>query len=347
MKPFIIPIFIPHWGCPHQCIFCSQKQITGCAVPAKAEDVSQAIQTGLQRVTKPRHIEVAFYGGSFTALPLDKQAELLLPAYQALQAGQIHAIRLSTRPDSISSEVIHLLQSFSVTTVELGVQSFDDNVLLMAERGHSAKDSIQALSLLQAANFYTVAQLMVGLPGETWESILTTASCLIRACPNAIRIYPTLVLPDTGLANLYETGRYRPLSVCEATTKAAFLKIQAERHGISVIRIGLQATEDLNATGAVLAGPYHPSFGEMAVSRLFYLMGAQFFDEIACSIATFHHHPRDHSKLRGLANANLRQWRHQFGVSVTCVPDGHREGELVIECSGMCYTVNSSILYEV
>ena len=347
MKPFIIPVFIPHSGCPHLCIFCSQKQITGCVEPAKVENVKQAIQSGLQRLTKPRRVEVAFYGGSFTALPLDEQAELLLPAYRALQSGEIHAIRLSTRPDAVSAEVIQLLQSFSVETVELGVQSFDDNVLIMAERGHSANDSMQALALLRNAGFYTVAQLMVGLPGETWDSILTTASFLLRARPNAIRIYPTLVLPSTGLAILYETGRYLPLSLSEATTKAAFLKYQAETHGISVIRIGLQATEDLNSAGAVLAGPYHPSFGEMTASRLFYLMGAQFFDVIACSNAIFHHHPRDHSKLRGLANGNLRKWHHQFGVSVICVPDGRRESELMIECNGQCYIINFSILSEV
>lgn len=348
MKHFIIPVFIPHFGCPHQCVFCSQTTITGCQRPPNASDVTAVIQAGLNRLTLPRHVEIAYYGGSFTALPLALQAELLRPAYTALQTGQVHSVRLSTRPDSISPAVINLLQQYGVTTVELGVQSFDDNVLKQSERGHSAADSVQALKALRAAGFHTVAQLMIGLPGETWDSLLTTASILVSEVPDAIRIYPTLVLEATELALLYKRGQYRPLSLKEATVKAAFLKQTAQAAGIQVIRTGLQATEDLN-TNTILAGPYHPSFGEMVDSELFYTMVSRFFEAIPISSrkAIIHHHPRDHSKLRGLANTNLQRWRTEFGLTVTCIPDGFSLGEIAIEYAEQRFLINSSNLFDV
>ncbi|KYZ77333.1 hypothetical protein AXX12_04160 [Anaerosporomusa subterranea] len=350
MKNFIIPIFIPHWGCPHQCVFCSQNSITGCSEPTKAKQVGMEIETGLKRLTEERYVEVAYYGGSFTALPLTIQAELLQPAYQSLQSGRIQGIRLSTRPDYISSDVITLLQQYSVSTVELGIQSFDDSVLTQSGRGHNAVDSVVALKSLRIAGFNTVAQLMIGLPGESWDSVLKTATMLAQTRPDGVRIYPTVVLSDTPLATLYRTGRYQPLSLAEATAKAAFLKWQAERHGINVIRVGLQATDELSKAGAILAGPYHPAFGEMVSSHLFYLMVAHLFESVnnGCHSATIHHHPRDHSKLRGIANANLGRWRNSFGISVICQSDsGISEGDLMIEYADTRYIIKYSILSDV
>lgn len=347
MKRFIIPIFIPHWGCSHQCVFCSQRKITGCSEPISPDQVGSAIQAGLERLTEQRHVEVAYYGGSFTALPLSIQAELLKPAYHALQAGQIHGIRLSTRPDCVSEAVIEQLQHYAVSTVELGIQSFDDAVLNQSRRGHQASDSVLALKRLQAAGFQTVAQLMIGLPGESWDSLLETAAMLVQIRPDGVRIYPTVVLPDTPLAALYHAGLYQPLSLAEATAKAAFLKWQAERHGIICIRAGLQATEELNATGSIVAGPYHPAFGEMVTSQLFYLMVARLLEASPAvnSTVSLFHHPKDHSKIRGVSGANLKRWRNTFGVSVVCYPDTKiTEGHIAVNYAETTHIINSSIL---
>ena len=347
MKSFIIPIFIPHWGCRHQCVFCSQNTITGHHTPMQADTVYREIQAGLARLTAPRRVEVAYYGGSFTALPLSVQAELLTPAYQALNQGLVHGIRLSTRPDCITSKIIEHLKAFAVGTVELGIQSFDDRVLLQSERGHTAADSMLALHKLKAAGFRTVAQLMVGLPGESWDSLIKSSRMITQARPHSIRIYPTVVLEGTPLATLYRQGRYCPLSLTEAISKAAYLKCQAEYQGISVIRVGLQATEDLHADGAILAGPYHPSFGEMVASRLFYLMVASAF-ETACVAelsVTLYHHPKDHSKARGIANQNLHRWQEVYRVTVVCRPDDTLQlGELRLHYADASMLINSSIL---
>lgn len=349
MKNFIIPIFIPHWGCPHQCVFCSQNQITGCWQPMRAEDVKREIQAGLARLTQQRHVEVAFYGGSFTALPLETQEELLHPAFSARKSGAIQGIRLSTRPDCINNKVLELLKSFAVGTVELGVQSLDDRVLAKSERGHTSAQSLSALELLRREGFYTVAQLMVGLPEEDWESLLCTGKRLVAAKPDAIRIYPTVVLPYTPLAALYERGCYQPLSLNEAILKAAFLKLQAEFNGITVIRVGLQATELLDSDGAIVAGPYHPAFGELVSNKIFYLMVARVLEaQPGHSTLTIRHHPKDHSKIRGLANCNYHQWKKLYGVDISFqLSDDVKKGVLVLNYADARYTINSSILSEV
>ena len=350
MKSFIIPLFIPHEGCPHQCVFCNQTNITGQTKPVAAAAVAATIAAGLDRLTQKRRVEVAFYGGSFTALPLSLQAKLLQPAYLALQSGRVDGIRLSPRPDCLSGGVLDLLRRFGVATVEIGVQSFDDAVLRQSGRGHSAADAAAALASLHAAGFSTVAQLMIGLPGESWDSLLATAAALERIRPQAVRIYPTLVLADTPLAALYRSGDYRPLSMEEAVAKAAFLKWQAERLGITVIRTGLQATDELDQAGTILAGPYHPAFGEMVASHLFYLMAARVFELAVqdCQQAIFYHHPKDHSKLRGLGGANLRRWQREYGIRVSCRSDAAiAAGELLIDYNGVKYQTRPSVLSEV
>lgn len=346
MKHFIIPVFIPHWGCPHQCVFCSQKSITGQKTPVKACDVKSIIQDGLERLTQKRYVEVAYYGGSFTALPLETQRDLLHPAYEMLVAGRIQGIRLSTRPDCISPEVIDVLRQYQVRTIELGVQSLDEAVLKQAGRGHTLTDSIRAIRLLRNEGFYCVAQLMIGLPGETWDSLLETAALVTRIRPDAIRIYPTVVLSGTPLADAYLSGSYSPLSLDEAVARASYLKYCAVEAGVSVIRVGLQATDELQSGETILVGPYHPSFGEMVDSYLFYLMGARLFESLnrAASAAIFHHHPRDHSKLRGLANRNLQLWKNRYDITVVCKPDGSHKGELTVDYMNQTYQINSSIL---
>lgn len=260
-KKHILPFFIPHLGCPQQCIFCDQHKIAGRQPPTAAE-VAQAIAALPSE--RQADYELAFYGGSFTALPPDLQACYLEPARQALAAGRLGAIRVSTRPDCINDEVVEILHHYGVGTVELGVQSMQDDVLRQARRGHTAAQALTALRRLQAAGFKTGVQLMPGLPGESLRQCWQGARRLLAGRPDMLRIYPTVVLQGTALARLYQQGDYQPLTLAQATAVTLALKLMAEDWGVAVIRMGLQPSAELAAQ--VLAGPYHPSFGALVQS---------------------------------------------------------------------------------
>lgn len=226
-------------------------------------DVAEEIRIYTETCGEPREWEAAFYGGSFTALSLSVMDALLMPAHEALLRGKISAIRLSTRPDCIDSDRLLLLKSRGVRTVELGVQSLDDAALAAAGRGHTAADVARAVSLLREYGFKIGLQFMQGLPGETWSSLRRTARMGAALSPDFIRLYPVLVLKDTALCKMYEAGTYRPLSLDEAVYRCAFLKRYYARFGISVIRTGLQATEEFDSGESLAAGPYHPAIGEL------------------------------------------------------------------------------------
>lgn len=346
MKHYIIPIFIPHYGCAHQCVFCNQRKITGIDTPVGPAEVAVIINEHLARITKPRHIEAAFYGGSFTALPLPVQTELLETAYQALKAGKIHAIRLSTRPDAITPEILRNLSAHGVSIIELGVQSLDEKVLKLSARGHSVSHVVNAARLIKEYGFTLGIQLMPGLPGEDMNSLTKTAGLLLCLAPDIVRIYPTLVIADTKLSGLYQKGSYQPLTLREAVRRAAFLKLLCENNQIKVIRTGLQATEELSDETVVLAGPYHPSFGEMVDSYIFDLMVKLFVDRIPeCKELIIHYYFREQSKVRGLSNANTKKWQADYGLQyIAFMPDGKVPGQLILEAGRTFYAVNKIML---
>lgn len=349
-KHYIIPIFIPHYGCRHQCIFCNQKKITGVGQSVlRANDVQDLIMEGLSRITKPRRIEVAFYGGSFTALSHEYQEELLRPVKSLLSQGRIHAVRVSTRPDAITQDGLRLLAAYGVSIVELGAQSLDDEVLACAARGHTYQDIVEAAALLQQSDMTWGLQLMVGLPGEDRASFSKTAGRLACLVPDLLRIYPTLVLADTPLAALYAQGQYRPLPLPEAVQRAAWLKLICQRVGTRVIRTGLQATTELNNSTTVLAGPYHPAFGEMTDSYWFQHMVERYLatTDGETSEVTILYHPLDHSKLRGLKNSNLQRWQSLYPLSrFHLKPHGTNVGELIFLQRGMQQVLNIAMLNE-
>lgn len=351
MKHYIIPVFIPHYGCTHACVFCNQQKITGRTSPVTAGEVTGIIDEHLERITEERHIEVAFYGGSFTALDIKVQSELLAPAYNALASKKINAIRLSTRPDCINDTIVENLIAFGVSTIELGVQSLDDNVLKASARGHCAADVAAATHIIKKMGLRCGIQLMPGLPGEDWTSLLTTAQGVIRLAPDFVRIYPTIVIAHTKLAEMYYDGSYTALSISAGVTRAAFLKILFAQHNILVIRTGLQATEELGNSDVVLAGPYHPAFGEMVDSYLFYLMLAHFAESNGIYIKNsspilIHHHPRDTSKLRGMKNSNINRLHSVYNMSnLTLKADGQKLDELMIEYQNICYIINRKMLF--
>ncbi|NLP41056.1 MAG: radical SAM protein [Veillonellaceae bacterium] len=336
MKHYIIPIFIPHFGCPHQCIFCNQKKITGFQTSMTPKLVAQVIKDHLARINRERRIEIAFYGGSFTALPIDIQEALLTPAYHALKADKVQAIRLSTRPDCISPEILKMLHGLGVSTIELGAQSLDDKVLQSAARGHTSQAIRTAVNLIKTAGIKCGLQLMVGLPTENWSNLIKTAFQAAELKPDFTRIYPTLVIAETHLARLYQSGAYVPLPLNEAVARSAFMKLIFNRCNIPVIRTGLQASDDLNSRDVVLAGPYHPAFGEMVDAYLFNIMVARCLDnftELGAEVV-IHHHAKDSSKVRGLANANIKAWTDNYKASFSLVPDGTTIGLLKIETNG-------------
>ena len=263
----IIPIFIPHKGCPHDCIFCNQKRISGNIVPPSLNEIENIIK--IHYTTKGENIpEIAFYGGSFTGLPIDEQE-----VYLSIAAKHKLKIRLSTRPDFINYEIIKLLQKYEVRLVELGVQSMEDEVLQCSNRGHSASDVINAVLLLKEANINFGIQTMIGLPKDNRELALKTAEKVIRLNPKTVRIYPTIVIKNTALSEMYARGEYKPLHLDEAVEITATLIEMYEESGINVIRVGLQATDNIrmsNENGDVEAGPYHPAFRQLVQTKRIY-----------------------------------------------------------------------------
>ena len=263
----ILPVFVPHLGCPHACVFCNQRRISGALAPATAEDVKNSIAEAAAFLPKGGKRQLAFYGGSFTAIPAEEQEALLSAAKEALDRGEIDAIRLSTRPDAIDAVVLDRLRTYGVETVELGAQSMDDRVLRLSERGHTAADVEKAAELVKSAGFRLILQMMTGLPGATDETDTETARRLIALGPDGVRIYPTVIVRDTALYDMWQAGSYREHTVEDAVRVCAKIVPLFEAAGIPVIRLGLNPTEELSG-GAAAGGSYHPALGELVKSRI-------------------------------------------------------------------------------
>ncbi len=268
-KHYIIPIFVPHFGCPHDCIFCNQKKITGLNTNVKPEEVENIIEDYLRLFRKDSYIEVAFYGGSFTAIDIDIQSELLEIPFKYKTQGMIDAIRLSTRPDAIDNKILDNLKKYSVDTIELGVQSLDEEVLNASERGHTAKDVYKASELIKEYGFNLGLQMMLGLPEDNFEKSLYTCREFIKLDPFNVRIYPTLVIKGTFLEEQCLHGKYRPLSIEEAVEESSILLMLFYINDINVIRVGLQPTENIQMGKDVVAGPFHPAFRQLVESNIY------------------------------------------------------------------------------
>ena len=271
-RHYIIPIFVPHFGCPHDCVFCNQRKITGLSTNVTVEDVKRTIDEHLETFREDSFIEVAFYGGSFTAIQEEIQRELLKVPYQYKKDGKIHNIRLSTRPDAIDEHILELLREYNVDTIELGVQSLDEDVLLMSERGHKAIDVYESSKLIREYGFRLGHQIMLGLPGDNQSKSLETARKVLEMKPDMIRIYPTLVIRNTALERQMNKGDYKPLSLEEAIETSAIILMAFNAHNIPVIRIGLQPTENIQMGKDVVAGPFHPSFRQLVEEHVFSLL---------------------------------------------------------------------------
>jgi len=315
-RHYIIPIFVPHRGCPHDCIFCNQKKITGQIKDLTVEDARLIIENHLRTIKdKKADIEIAFFGGSFTGIPLDEQNRLLDLANEYVLRGQVDYIRLSTRPDYINDEIVDNLKRHNVKIVELGIQSMDKDVLSAANRGHSPEDVVEAIKLLKQKDFIVGAQLMVGLPQDNEEKAVETAKIIAELRPHIARIYPVLVIKDTYLEKMYLNGSYEPLTIEQAVKISKKMLICLEKSGIKVIRIGLQPTEDLQIGENVVAGPYHPSIRQLVEADIFkdmivYLLNKIYEDNIR-EIRIIAN-PKDLSSVIGQHKSNYRFIKEKY-----------------------------------
>lgn len=268
MKHSNIAIFVPHIGCPRQCSFCNQHTITGGAKPPTPQYVEETCAIAARNLReRAATAQIAFFGGSFTAVPRDYMLSLLKPAHEAVKRFGFTGIRCSTRPDAINEEILEILAEHSVTAIELGAQSMNDEVLLKNRRGHTAAQTEHAAQLIRSHGFELGLQMMTGLYGDSDETAMQTAEKIIALRPKTVRIYPTVVLPGTMLAQLYSSGEYKPQTVDEAVALCSGLLPKFENAGVRVIRMGLHAENDVEQ--ARLAGPYHPAFKELVESRIF------------------------------------------------------------------------------
>jgi len=267
MKHSNISIFVAHAGCPHTCSFCNQRTISGsCEIPS-GEDVKAVCSKAMSEVRSPENTEIAFFGGSFTAIPRDCMTELLESAHSFTGEGKFRGIRISTRPDCIDTEVLELLKKYGVTAIELGAQSMDDRVLELNERGHTSDDVVNSAHLIKKYGFELGLQMMTGLYGSDCEKDMMTFERLRKLYPDTMRIYPVVILRGTKLAELYESGEYKPCTFDEMTELCSVLMERAEYNKIRLIKVGLHASEFVEKDMA--GGFYHPAFRELCEGKIY------------------------------------------------------------------------------
>ena len=318
MKKVIVPIFVPHMGCSHACVFCNQYKITGQWQPPSAAILAEKVEMW----TKSSGVvpELAFYGGSFTAIDLDVQERLLESAAALKKKGAVSAIRLSTRPDALADEVLRRLQAYGVDTVEIGVQSLSDEVLQASGRGHTAQTTLDAMKRVKAHGFRCGAQMMVALPADTPARSIETCRQVIACAPDLARIYPTAVIRDTALEQMYRQGRYRPWDFDVIIDTVASMAEMLEAANIPLIRIGLQA-EDRLSEGDVVAGAYHPALGEYVKARMYRKRMEALLAPRETAPITFAVAPRFVSQARGQHCTNIQYLSALSGQPVTVVAD--------------------------
>lgn len=314
-----IPIFIPHLACPNECTFCNQRVISATQQAPDIQTTHKLIQKAISTVAEDQTCEIAFFGGSFTGIEEDQMRAYLACAgrYRDCVSG----IRLSTRPDYITPEILDTLQEYGVTTIELGMQSMNEQVLLRCKRGHLPQDTVRAATMIRERGFSLVLQMMTGLPGDTAAGALDTARAVIDMKPAAVRIYPCVVLKDTELCREYLAGRYRPMSLENAVNLCAQLLLLFEQHGIPVIRMGLFSEPGLTGDDRV-AGPYHPAFGELVENACYYrllrdaLLGCENREAVAVSVAK-----GELSKAIGQHRCNIKRLEREKNIAKIAIKE--------------------------
>lgn len=318
-KHAIIPIFIPHKGCPNDCVFCNQKKITARQDAITGADVENTIETWLSTLEtrKLATIEIAFFGGSFTGIPMEEQSAYLSIAKKYKDAGRIHKIHMSTRPDYIDEKILDNLKRCGADTIELGVQSFDDRVLALSNRGHDSAAVYKACQLIKEYGFELGIQLMIGLPADSLETCLYSARETVKIGPSIARLYPTIVIRDTELYEQYLRGEYTPLSQEEAILRTKEMYKILEEAGINIIRVGLKSSDIINESGDISGGTFHPAFrqlveGEIARERIEEKLAGTDFDRKVRTKVTFYANSKSFSNLIGNSGRNKKFFLEKY-----------------------------------
>ena len=336
-RPLIVPIFIPNQGCPHQCVYCQQEKITSQSkTVVNGLYVKRILDKAIEsvRFNSRMEKEVAFYGGTFTNLPISGMTELLGAVNPYLKQGLFKSIRVSTRPDGIDRKRLDLMRGFGVSTVELGVQSMDNDVLELSKRKHTAEDTIKSVDLLRRYGFKIGIQLMPGLPGDSEERFMKTIDKVVRLHPNMARLYPTVVISGTRLAVWYHEGKYRPLTLEAAVSICQEACIRLESQGIPVIRIGLMSSPTLLREGSIVAGPWHRAFGFLVRSGIHLKVIEPYLPEHGEALKIGLRAPyREIPLIRGYKNRGLRLIEEKTGAKVVSVKADDRvpKGRIRIE----------------
>ncbi len=330
-----IPIFISHEGCPNDCVFCNQRKITAKADAMTLPEVSEQIKTYSSTLDDDAYVEIAFFGGSFTGIDATLQEKYLKLAHEYKKAGKIQAIRLSTRPDYINIEILDRLRLYEVDTIELGVQSLDEEVLKASNRGHLVTDVYEAVHLIHAYGFRLGIQLMVGLPQDTKERSILSAKLTALLKPEFVRIYPTLVIKETKLLELTQGGIYQPLSLETAVdwTKEMYQVFLSSQ--IPIIRMGLQPTDLIAEGKEVIYGPFHPAFRQLVESSYFLdcikkILNTQNVTVNDSSVIKILCNPKDLSQVIGHKRKNLIELKRDY-PSIMVVADDSVE-QMTIKC---------------
>ncbi len=363
-KHAIIPIFIPHLGCPNDCVFCNQRKITARLTAPDAASVRATIEEWLSTLEPQRlsscasndgcdspcankgrcdeevkckngleTIEIAFYGGSFTGLSIEEQSVYLSVAKEFLDAGRVDGIHLSTRPDYIDQEILDNLKKYGVKTIEIGVQSFDDEVLAKSQRGHTAADVYAAAEMIKANGFALGIQLMIGLPGDSLGSCIYSAKETAKIGPSLARLYPTIVLDDTKLLEMYQSGEYQALTREEAVTRTKEMYKILRDAGIYIMRVGLKSTDLIGGEngdgGAINGGTYHPAFRQLVESAIARDEIEPLLDKIPDGKVRVYSSPAWFSNLIGNCGENKKRWAAKYpALDIKfCVDNSLADGE--------------------
>ena len=310
-----VAFFIPHLGCPHDCSFCNQREIAGQTLPPSAEEIVKTAQTALVQLEgRLLSAEIAFFGGSFTAIPRNYMITLLETVSPFIGEGKFKGIRISTRPDAIDAEILEILKHYNVSAIELGVQSMLDNVLIQNKRGHTAAQVIEAAKLIKSSGFELGLQMMTGLYGSTPQNDIYTAEQLAILKPDTIRIYPTIVVKSTELEQLYLQGKYTPQTLEQATSLCSELLELFNINNIKVIRLGLHCTESLMQS--YVAGPLHPAFRELCESKIYFKKAVELLKDNKNPTVTLLIDKSSVSKLIGQHRRNIIALEKMFGVKI-------------------------------
>ncbi len=336
---YIIPIFVPHLGCPNDCVFCNQKSISGQKNNMTKEEAKKIIEEYLKSIKDENaEIEVAFFGGSFTAIEEEKQNELLSLAYEYIKEGKIKSIRISTRPDYIDKKILKRLKKYKVKTIELGVQSANNFILEKAGRGHTFEDVKKASKLIRRYGFTLGHQMMVGLPESTRKDEINTAKELIKLKPKMVRIYPVLVLKGTKLEKELKEEKYKPLSIVQAVETCKELVRMFADKKIDIIRVGLQNTDEItdpnNENSEVVAGPYHPAFRQLVESSLWYDAIVEKIKKLNVKVKEVEVtiNPIDTNNVIGHKKENIIKLKQTYDVDLRINPDKKiKQGKSKIE----------------